>query len=225
MSHYPIYTPSALVVDSTGNIYVLTRFYKGSVSAARIFKYDNSAGTLIASPNVFSNSAVKTVLNYGLVVDSSDNLYFSFALYDFLAAAYRGSYLYKLTPSLVRVWNRRIDPSATGSFSIPLALALDSSGNVFVGGSTLGAYSDFTNAGKTDIFALKYSPLGTRLWTRQVGAVGNDFAQGVAVSDAVYVAGYSNSNPNLLGDPGYGGDDAFLAQLDPATGSILGIDQ
>jgi hypothetical protein len=223
-----IYNPSALVVDSTGNIFVLSRFYNGAVSAARIFKYD-SAGTLIASPNVFSNTAINTVFNYGLVIDSSDNLYFSFALYDFLSSSYKGSYLYKLTPSLVRVWNKRLDPSATGPFSIPSALALDSSGNVYVGGSTLGAYSGFTNAGKTDIFAMKYSPSGTRLWTRQFGGNDDDQGFGIAVSDAVYVTGSSGSNPNLLGDTNYcnciGGADAYLAQLDPATGAVLGIDE
>lgn len=221
------FNPSALVVNSTGNIFVLARFYNGAISAARIFKYD-SAGTLIASPNVFSNTATNTVFNYDLVVDSSDNLYFAFALYDYSASAYRGSYLYKLTPSLVRVWNRRIDPSAAGPFSIPSALALDSSGNVYVGGTTLGAYSGFTNAGKTDIFAMKYSPSGTRLWTRQFGGNDDDQGFGIAVSDAVYVTGSSSSNPNLLGDTNYCncfGADAFLAQLNPATGAILGIDQ
>jgi hypothetical protein len=223
-----IYAPTAVALDSTGTIYVLSRYYNGVISAARIFKY-SSAGIFVTSRNVFSNPAVTTVFNYGLVIDSSDNLYFSFTLYDYSATAYRGSYLYKLTSSLVRVWNKRIDPTPTGPFSTSSALALDSSNNVYVGGTTLGAYSGFTNLGKTDVFALKYSPSGTRLWTRQFGGNDNDQGFGIAVSDAVYVTGSSGSNPNLLGVPNYcncvGGTDAFLAQLDPATGAVLGIDQ
>jgi Beta-propeller repeat len=220
-----VYDPPAVAMDSTGNIYVLSRFYLGANSFARIFKY-SSTGTLIIAKNVYSNSY--TVLNNELVIDSSDNLYLSFALYDFPSSMYKGSYLYKFTSSLVKVWNKRLDPTTTGPGSIPSALALDSSNNVYVGGSTLGAYSGFTNAGKTDIFVLKYSPAGARMWTRQFGGNDSDQGFGIAVSDGVYITGSSSSNPNMLGDTNYCncfGADAFLAQLNPATGAVLGIDQ
>jgi Beta-propeller repeat len=219
-----VYNPSAIALDSAGNIFVSTRFYLGGNSFAKIYKY-NGAGTLVASPNVYGSS--DTVFPYDLVIDSSDNLYFSFSPYNFLSATYKGGYLYKFTNALVKVWSNRID-STTAPTSIPTALALDSSNNVYVGGTTFGAYTGFTNAGKTDIFVLKYSPSGTRLWARQFGGNDTDQGFGVAVSDAVYMTGDSSSNPNLVGDANYcncAGSDAFIAQLNPATGAILGIDQ
>jgi hypothetical protein len=209
-------TPSAVGVDSTGNIFVLTRLVS-SASFARMFKY-SSTGTLLTASNFYSSF---NLFICDLIIDSSDNLYAS--LYDFNTN--KGGYIFKLTSALVKVWTKRIEPAVTGNVSSPVALALDSTDNLYVAGYTTGSYRGFTNAGLYDIFVMKYSPAGTRFWTRQVGATGNDLTQGIAVSDAVYVAGYGNSNPNLLGDPGYGGDDAFLAQLDPATGALLGIDQ
>ena len=79
--------------------------------------------------------------------------------------------------------------------------------------------------GGDDIFVLKYSPAGARRWAFQLGGAENDVAQGIAVSDAVYVTGYSDSSPNLLGDAGYGSLDAFLMKLSKSTGALLGIDQ
>jgi hypothetical protein len=218
------YSP-ALAVDSTGNIFVLTQYFSGSSYFARIFKY-NSAGTLVASPNLVRGVGVSTgFLPLDLEIDSSDNLYFS--LFD--NGTNKGAYLYKYTNALVRAWFKRLEPAATGTASFPLALAVDSSNNVYVAGTTTGAYPGSINAGDNDIFVLKYSSAGTRLWTRQFGATDYDSASGIAVSEVVYVAGVSFSNPNLLGDPSYCGcttsGDAFLAQLDSATGAVLGIDQ
>jgi hypothetical protein len=209
--------PAALGVDSAGNIYLFARLVTSS-SFARIYKY-SSAGTLLTVANAFSSSTGLYLCD--LIIDSSDNVYVS--LYDF--GANKGGYAIKLTSSLTRAWLKRLEPASTGATSTPQSLALDTSDNLYIGGYTTGSYTGFTNAGGYDTFALKYSPSGTRLWRQQFGAAGDDLFQGIAVSDAVYVAGHSNSNPNLLGDPGYGDDDAFLAQLDPATGAVFGIDQ
>jgi hypothetical protein len=210
--------PPALAVDSTGNIFVLTNYLSGTRYYARLFKY-NSAGTLVVSPNVFGS--LSRVTTYDLVVDSSNNLYVS--LYD--VGTNRGGYIRKVNNSGTSLWTQRIEPS-TGAVSSPRSLALDTSNNVYVTGATRGAYPTYTLAGFNDIFVLKLAAAtGARLWTRQFGGNGSEEGYGIVVSDAVYVAGYSNSTPNLLGDTSYGDFDAFLAQLDPATGAVLGIDQ
>jgi Beta-propeller repeat len=212
-------TPAALGVDSTGNIFVLTRVVTTS-TYAKIYKY-SSTGTRLASPNIYLSAGSNSLYICDLIVDSSDNLYVS--LFDF--ASNKGGYIFKLNSALVKTWTKRVEPATTGRVSTPLALALDTTDNLYLAGYTTGSYTGFTNAGLYDIFVAKYSPAGARFWTRQIGAAGNDLTQGIAVSDAVYVTGYSNSDPNLLGDPGYGGDDAFLAQLNLVTGAVWGIDQ
>jgi hypothetical protein len=211
--------PPALAVDSTGNIFVLTNYLSGTRYYARLFKY-NSAGTLVASPNVFGRLTL--VISTDLVVDSNDNLYLSFID----SGTNRGGYIRKVNNAGTLIWLQRIEPASTGAVSTPTSLALDTSNNVYVTGETGGAYPTYTLAGFNDIFVLKLAAAtGARLWTRQFGGNDLEFSRGIAVSDAVYVAGYSNSNPNLLGDTSYGLSDAFLAQLDPATGVVLGIDQ
>jgi hypothetical protein len=214
---------SALGVDSTGNIFVLTTFHSNPTYYARVFKY-NSSGGLVTQKDVFQ--AVSFLSAYDLIVDSSNNLYISV----FDSGTNRGGYVRKLTNTLSSLWAKRIEPLSTGTDSRPEALALDSSNNVYVTGGTDGAYTGFSNAGSGDIFALKLaSSNGARLWTRQFGGNNSDEGNGIAVSDAVYVTGYSFSNLNLIGQASYCNctetPDAFLAQLSPATGAVLGIDQ
>jgi hypothetical protein len=210
---------TALGVDSTGNILALTRYNTGSKVVAKLFRY-NSGGTVLDSPTVFDPSGGLEV--FDLVVDSSNNLYISV----FDAVLVRGGAVRKLTNTGATLWTQRLEPVATSISARPRALALDPENNVYVTGETTAAYPGFSNEGSNDIFVLKLSAAtGLRLWTRQLGGNGNDFGFGVGVSDFVYVAGKSSSNPNLLGDSSAGGDDAFLALLETATGTVLGIDQ
>lgn len=216
--------PTALAVDSTGNIYVLTKFFTGTTDVARLFKY-NSAGTLVASPTVFAGVDFTEV--YDLVVDSNNNLYFSVTD----NRPNRGSYVRKVNNAGATLWTANIEPETGGTStdSVPQALALGSQGNVTVAGYTFGVYTGFTDAESSDIFVLQLNgATGARVWTRQFGGNGFDQSFGVAVSDAVYVTGFSNSNPNFVGDTNYCNCfeyDAFLAQLNPSNGAIIGIDQ
>ncbi len=207
-----------LAVDSTGNIFVLSN-HVGANHIARLYKY-NSSGILVASPSVFvSIGHIYHIYTEDLIVDSSNNLYFS-------VYGNQGGYVRKVNNAGATLWTQRIDPAETGAYSAPGNLDIGPKGSVFVTGHTLGAFPGFTNAGKFDIFVLQLNgTTGARLWTQQFGGNDFDFGYGLAVSDRVYVAGGSFSNPNLLGLPGHGLNDAYLAQLDRVTGAILSIDQ
>ena len=210
----------ALAVDSTGDIFVLTRYVESPNVYAKIYRF-NSAGGYIMDV-IFSGYQI---IPYDLVIDTNNNL--TYSGYNDEANSNGGGFVNRVNNALTQsLWSKSIEPATTGRVSRPRALTLDSKNNVYVTGVTHGAYSGFTNAGDEDIFVLKLaSATGNRIWTRQFGGNDSDVGSGIAVSDAVYVAGYSISNPNLLGDPGYGSFDAFLAQLSPGTGAILGIDQ
>ena len=102
-------------------------------------------------------------------------------------------------------------------------MAVDSSGNLYVAGSssagmttTAGAYQR-TPAGKTDAFAQKYAANGTLLWSTFIGGKGDDTALAVTpdAGGNVWVSGATNSDdfPNALGR--FKGED-FIVSLNPS---------
>ncbi|MEE8484497.1 MAG: SBBP repeat-containing protein [Nitrospinota bacterium] len=99
-------------------------------------------------------------------------------------------------------------------------IAVDSSGNVIIVGSTDGGLGGGTNAGASDAFIAKYDSTGTNTWTKLLGSTGYDYAYAVATdsNDNIYVTGKTNSD---LNDEVNSGDvDAFIAKYD-STGTLL----
>ena len=94
--------------------------------------------------------------------------------------------------------------------------ATDLSGNVYVTGYTNGGLDGNANSGGYDMFVVKYSTAGAKLWTRQLGTIGSDFGSGVAAdtSGNVYVAGYTNGG--IGGNTNAGDYDAFLVKYSTA---------
>lgn len=207
---------AAIDVDALGNIYVLgsesfdSRLYKFDSTGATVYRRKVANGTIIPSNNN----------EHDLELDSLGNIYFTYTTNNSLTQGY----VKKLDNNGATLWTRKLEP-ANSTNGFPRAIAVDSSNHVYVVGDTNGAFPGFNNAGSFDIYVLKYDPLGTRLWKRQIGGNKADFGYGIAVSDQVYITGYSNSDPNLLGNPAPGFEDAYFAQLNKATGAVLGIDQ
>ncbi|MFX1273628.1 MAG: SBBP repeat-containing protein [Promethearchaeota archaeon] len=84
-------------------------------------------------------------------------------------------------------------------------VAVDLFGNVYVAGHT-----DSFGAGNTDMFLVKFNPLGYLEWNRTWGGSGNDFGIDIAIgaSSSVYVAGSTESF-------GAGNTDMFLVKFNP----------
>lgn len=113
-------------------------------------------------------------------------------------------------------------------------LAVDSSGNVYMGGETRS--NNFPGAvgqlqGGRDGVLVKLSPNGSLLYTRLIG--GNEPANGpegitgdllVKSNGETYVCGFSSASdvPNVIRPFGGGQSDALIARLDP-NGQILAI--
>ena len=89
-------------------------------------------------------------------------------------------------------------------------VAVDSSENVYVTGSTNGALIG-ANAGGYDIFLTKYNSSGTQHWIRQIGTSSSDSASGVAVDSSgnVYVTGRTYG---ALTGANAGSGDIFLTK-------------
>jgi hypothetical protein len=102
-------------------------------------------------------------------------------------------FLVKYNSAGDNAWTRQF---GTSDIDDAMAVAVDSGGNIYMAGFTLGTLpgSPTTNQGGSDLFLVKYNSAGDNVWTRQKGspdADDADNAMAVAVDTAgsVYVTG------------------------------------
>lgn len=105
-------------------------------------------------------------------------------------------------------------------------VALDSTGNVYLAGSTFGDLDGNPSAGGQDLFLLKFDLAGVPRWASQFGTSASDGANGVAVdaSGNVYVAGFTLGSLPGATAGNSGGSDLFLIKYN-ADGTRLWVRQ
>jgi hypothetical protein len=129
-------------------------------------------------------------------------------------------FVVKYNSSGTRQWTKQLGSS---SYDYAYGVATDSSDNVYVTGSTTGGLDGNTNAGRNDIFVVKYNSSGDKQWTKQIGTKCQDYGKGIAtdISGNSYVVGSTEmfaacgggslSIPDGLDNETIvGGHDAFL---------------
>lgn len=97
------------------------------------------------------------------------------------------------------------------------AVAIDTQGNVLVGGQTFGSIGRRDNRG-ADAFVIKYSSAGQIVWRRQPGPARYERLRGVATdfADNVIAVGETNGS---VGGPNHGADDGFVVKY-AADGTV-----
>lgn len=90
--------------------------------------------------------------------------------------------------------------------------AMDNLGGIYLTGSTTGDL-DGKNAGKEDIFVVKYNSDGKKLWSKQFGSDSTDIARSIYVNKNgdVYITGDTRGR---LGQTTSGSNDCFIMKLD-----------
>ena len=117
----------------------------------------------------------------GIVADNCDNVYVTGSM---LIMGKRGYVTIKYAPTGEQLWVARYDG---GDTSVPYAIAVDSKGNTYVTGKSVGV--------GWDCLTIKYAPTGEQLWVAHYNGQGNSFdeATGIVIDsdDNIYVAGSS----------------------------------
>ena len=193
---------SGIALDGSDNVYIQYQHSSGQGGYdLGIAKY-NSSGVIQWQRSLGGTSNESGA---GLAIDSSDNIYIP----AMTVSEGQGSYdagVAKYNSSGAIQWQRII--GGTGSDNVS-DLATDSSGNVYVLGTTLSA-----GAGSQDTLIVKYNSSGVVQWQRSFGTSSYEYAGGIAVdgSDNLYFGGRSNVTGNY---------DSFIVKV-PSDGSLTG---
>ncbi len=136
-----------------------------------------------------------------------------------LAIGTQDAFVTKYSNSGTKIWTREL--GVPGVNTSGNAVATDGSDNVFVVGSTSGGLDGNTLTGTQDFFVTKYDSSGSKLWTRQLGAVGveNDGNGAATASGHVFVVGttFGNLDENLL----TGVSDVFMTEYDGSGNKVV----
>jgi hypothetical protein len=198
---------NSIALDSSNNVYVVG--YTNPISAPNaellITKY-NTSGTI-----QWQRTLGKSLLDaaYAVAVDSSGNVYVTGSTTE-IVTGYILAIIAKYNTSGTIQWQRTLSDSNS---CLGFGIAVDSSGNVYVGGTT---------STPTGIIA-KYDSSGTIQW-QKITSTSNPYYQSIAVdiSGNVYVAGYTGS-AGLIGKYDSSGTLQWFRSLGLATMLCYGV--
>jgi hypothetical protein len=163
---------------------------------------------------------------YGITADSG-NVYITGSILgstalDTKAVTAQDMFIIKFNSSGTRQWTVVNGPPTGFTYAQGNGIAVDASGNVYVGGKTAyGPMDGLTLVGTVDLFLTKYNSSGVRQWTvDKGGAPGNSGMAGVYsltldASANIYFSGYTNLLP-IDGQPMRGLTDIVVSKYDTA---------
>ena len=214
-------TCSAQVTDLAGNTYVAGHTFGviGETNAGGadvIVSKFNASGDLVwhrqfGTPKYDEASA--------MALGGNGNIYVAGNTEGDLASPSLGEsdvFVAELTPAGERIWTAQVGTSADDH---GYAIAVDSQGNVYLGGETVGnMYA--TNTACQDIFILKFAPDHSKTWGKQLGGLKDVEISGIAVNGDgnVFMCGTAED----LFAPASGAPDSFIAKLDSAGNVVWG---
>jgi len=210
-----------VAVDTAGDVY-LTGMTEGALEGNTqhggrdifISKYDaDGVHQWTAQPGTNNYE-----YGYGIAVDPGSNAY----VVGYSGAGLDGNthlgqtdiIVTKYNTNGVRQWTQQL---GTASFDIGKAIAVDSSGNVYLTGDTDGVLGSAAN-GETDAFVAKLDTDGAFQWAAQLGTGAEDWSYGIALDSegSVHVSGYTAGT--LSGNVSQGTTDYFIAKY--STGGL-----
>ncbi|MDO9264806.1 MAG: SBBP repeat-containing protein [Desulfosalsimonadaceae bacterium] len=163
-----------------------------------------------------------------VAVDDNGNTYvtgYSYASWGSPVNAYTGNcegFLAKFDSNGNLLWNTFL---GCASIDWAVALAVDSAGNIYVGGTSFATWGTPLNAfagGFADGFLAKFDSSGNRIWNTFLGGTSGDYVYAVALdaSGMPFVAGLAGSAWGTPVNAYTAGNDAYVARFD-ASGNYV----
>lgn len=168
-----------IAVDSSANVYITGYSTASGTIKCQVAKY-NSSGTIQWQRE--TNSSTDQFNGYGVVVDSSANVYVTGDLY---VSGIGGLGLVKYDTSGTLQWARRLTGSGQ---NVSTGISIDSGGNLYISG-----YAG--NSGNNDPEFAKYDSSGTLQWQRRLGTSASDETANSIKTDSVngfLIGGWTN---------------------------------
>jgi hypothetical protein len=232
----------AIAVDGSGNVY-LGGDFKGILTSPPLTAIGNddafalklnASGAVVWAKN-FGGSSGANARGSGIAVDGSGNVYLGgyFNTADLTTPPLTiigggDAFALKLDSSGNTTWAKNYGGS--GAQAQGMAIAVDGSGNVYLGGFFYTAdltTPPLTKIGVRDAFALKLDSSGNTTWAKNYGGSGGAWAQGSGIavdgSGNVYLGGVF-STADLTTPPltKIGTADAFALKLDSSGNTTWG---
>lgn len=229
-----------IAVDGIGNVYVVgysTATWGSSPVNAYAGNYEVFVAKLDTSGvRLWHTFMGSTGYDYGraIAVDGSSNVYVAgsstatWGSFPDPVNAHAGgeedAFAVKLNTSGARLWNTFMGSTDSDTSS---GIAVDSKGNVYVGGSSEDTWgspvSAFVSAYGSDIFVARLNNSGSLQWNTFMGSYAVDYAKTIALDSIgnVYITGFCNKTWGSPINPHAGGDlyDAIAAKLN--TSGVL----
>ena len=221
---------TGVATDIEGNIYVTgftnsTTMFDGQMpiglADAFISRLDTD-GNLVWTVLLGTTADDKS---HGIVINASNTIFITGETFGDLAQTNAGQndvFVAAYNSTGVQLWNRQI---GTNRSDFAKGIALNSADGVFIAGGTEGVLGDEDPTPgdpqiNFDAFVASYDLSGNRIWTRQIGTPGAEWAEAVAASGGKsYITGMIFTNA-IGSDPALGLRDAFLAGIE-TDGSLL----
>ncbi len=180
----------SITVDGSSNVYVTgTSISIGSGYDYVTIKYNSSGTQQWFQRYSGTSSSSGSDAAFSIAVNDSGNVYVTGesigfgTLYDYATVKYNSSGVLQ--------WHQRYNGPGNG-YDNAYSIAVDSSGNLYVTGKSLGISTDF------DYATIKYNSSGDSVWLRRYNGPGSgeDYANSIAIDGLgnVYVTGQSTGS-------------------------------
>jgi PKD repeat protein len=107
------------------------------------------------------------------------------------------------------LWTRQF---GTNSYDAGNGVSIDSTGNIFIMGTTWGTFSGQAKHGSRDTYIRKYDSNGFLIWTHQFGTSESDYGLDVVSDDAGNVYTIGETRGTMSGQTSSGYADVFLVK-------------
>jgi PKD repeat protein len=199
---------------------------------AYLIKYDSSGGVVWIRQ--FGTAGFDD--GWSVAIDGSGFIYVSGTTTGTLPSADNSGsgevFLRKYNNSGAEIWTRQFggfDASSSKNKGEGYVVSADSSGNIYVAGTTSGIFTGQTSSGGNDAYLAKYDNNGNFIWARQFGSSVNDSYYGMSLDSLgdVVLTGFTAGS--LPGHSSSGNHDLFIAKVNSAGTTVwtqqLGTDK